>query len=61
MNLFNDIMDNLNFLDIDIKGKSFDDILKKLYELKTDKYEGLVIETILKINMLVGSDENENN
>jgi len=61
MNLFNDIMDNLNFLDIDIKGKSFDDILKELNELKTDKYEGLVIETILKINMLVGSDKNENN
>lgn len=50
--IYNEIIENLTFLNIDIKGKTFDDVLKELNELKSNKFEGLIIETILKINRL---------
>lgn len=49
--LRNDIINNLNWLDIDIKGKTFNDIIKELENYK-EKDESLAMETILKIKLL---------
>ena len=58
MNLIDDIRNNLDWLNIDIKGKTFNDIIKELESYK-GKDESLALETIFKIHLLLGDDENE--
>lgn len=51
VSLMNDIKNNLDWLNIDIKGKTFNDILKELEEYEGQD-ESIAIETILKIKLL---------
>lgn len=57
-NLVDDIRNNLDWLNIDIKEKTFNDIIKELESYK-GKDESLALETILKIKIILGGGENE--
>ena len=54
--MIEDIKNNLEWLNINIKGKTFEDIIKELENYK-GKDEGLAIETILKIKLLFKEGE----